>query len=80
MSREAVNLPFFCRSPDCFEIGWPMRLDHDFFCTQPSKKPKPKKASVSTGSVEERREDGEEVEVGVYYITIILLLSVQDCS
>lgn len=44
-----------------------MRLDHDFFCIPSSKKPKAKKASASTGSVEERRkEDGEEDEVGVY--------------
>lgn len=21
----------FFRSPDCFELGWPLRLDHDFF-------------------------------------------------
>ncbi|XP_050112527.1 putative callose synthase 8 [Malus sylvestris] len=64
MWRNYDDLNEYFWSPDCFEIGWPMRLDHDFFCIQPSKKPKPKKASVSTGSVEERREDGEEVEAG----------------
>lgn len=67
--RNYDDLNEYFWSPDCFQIGWPMRLDHDFFCIpsskKPSKKPKAKKASASTGSVEERRkEDGEEDEVG----------------
>lgn len=64
------NLLSFGRSPDCFEIGWPMRLDHDFFCIHSSTKSNAKKASVSTDPGEERRnEDGEEDEVGVYHIS-----------
>ncbi|KAL6283334.1 hypothetical protein ACE6H2_014263 [Prunus campanulata] len=63
--RNYDDLNEYFWSPDCFQIGWPMRLDHDFFCIPSSKKPKAKKASASTGSVEERRkEDGEEDEVG----------------
>ncbi|KAI5332850.1 hypothetical protein L3X38_022979 [Prunus dulcis] len=63
--RNYDDLNEYFWSPDCFQIGWPMRLDHDFFCIPSSKKPKAKKASASTGSVEERsKEDGEEDEVG----------------
>lgn len=28
---KLVLLLYFFRSPDCFELGWPLRLDHDFF-------------------------------------------------
>ncbi|GLU17718.1 hypothetical protein SLE2022_340740 [Rubroshorea leprosula] len=32
--RNYDDLNEYFWSPDCFEIGWPMRLEHDFFCTQ----------------------------------------------
>ncbi|GAV78689.1 Glucan_synthase domain-containing protein/FKS1_dom1 domain-containing protein [Cephalotus follicularis] len=34
--RNYDDLNEYFWSPDCFQIGWPMRLDHDFFCTQSS--------------------------------------------
>lgn len=47
-----------------------MRLDHDFFYVHSSTKSNAKKDSVSTSPVEDRRnEDGEEDEVGVYFIS-----------
>ncbi|XP_050370862.1 putative callose synthase 8 isoform X1 [Argentina anserina] len=62
--RNYDDLNEYFWSPDCFEIGWPMRLDHDFFCIP--KKSNAKNPSASTGPVEERREeDVEEGEVGV---------------
>ncbi|KAM7266925.1 hypothetical protein ACFE04_009091 [Oxalis oulophora] len=42
--RNYDDLNEYFWSPDCFEIGWPMRLDHDFFCVQSTKKHKVKKA------------------------------------
>ncbi|KAJ6894038.1 callose synthase 8 isoform X1 [Populus alba x Populus x berolinensis] len=48
-------------SRDCFQIGWPMRLDHDFFCFESLKKPKRKK------NVEEKRkrEENKDEEMGL---------------
>ena len=68
--EEGSYIYNFCRSPDCFQIGWPMRLDHNFFCVQPSSKPKAKKTPVSHNTVEERmnREVNEDEELGVNYV------------
>lgn len=54
------------RSPDCFEIGWPMRLDHDFFCTSPTSGRRTSKYRKSTISKEQRRNTpNEDEEMGV---------------
>lgn len=59
-----------CRSPDCFKIGWPMRLDHDFFFVKPRNKPEPDVKNalvVSPGKTKEKKKrekrDEEEPEV-----------------
>lgn len=51
----------FFRSPDCFEIGWPLRLDHDFFCVQPAINCKVKKAQGLLDA-EKEKSIGEEME------------------
>ncbi|KAL5736702.1 hypothetical protein ACOSQ2_031490 [Xanthoceras sorbifolium] len=33
--RNYDDLNEYFWSSDCFQIGWPMRLDHDFFCVSP---------------------------------------------
>ncbi|XP_076942400.1 callose synthase 3-like [Bidens hawaiensis] len=35
--RNYDDLNEYFWSPDCFQIGWPMRLDADFFCCEPVK-------------------------------------------
>jgi callose synthase len=64
--RNYDDLNEYFWSPDCFQIGWPMRLDHNFFCVQPSNKPKAKKAPVSHDTVEDRRksEENKDEELG----------------
>ncbi|KAG2676273.1 hypothetical protein I3760_12G045500 [Carya illinoinensis] len=64
--RNYDDLNEYFWSPSCFEIGWPMHLDHNFFCVQPSKKPKAKNAPVSHSTVEERRkqEGNKDEELG----------------
>ncbi|PON83360.1 Glycosyl transferase [Trema orientale] len=63
--RNYDDLNEYFWSPDCFQIGWPMRLHHNFFCTKSSSKPKVKKASVSTNAEEkEDREGNEDEELG----------------
>lgn len=58
------------RSPDCFKIGWPMRLDHEFFFVKSRNKPKPDVKNalvVSPGKTKEKKKrekrDEEEPEV-----------------
>ncbi|KAD5961615.1 hypothetical protein E3N88_13088 [Mikania micrantha] len=36
--RNYDDLNEYFWSPDCFQIGWPMRLDADFFCCEPVKR------------------------------------------
>ncbi|CAD5184157.1 unnamed protein product [Musa acuminata subsp. malaccensis] len=36
--RNYDDLNEFFWSVDCFKLGWPMRPDHDFFCTSPRSK------------------------------------------
>ncbi|KAL9322132.1 hypothetical protein ACSQ67_010185 [Phaseolus vulgaris] len=38
--RNYDDLNEYFWSPDCFKIGWPMRLDHDFFFVKSRTKPK----------------------------------------
>ncbi|KAF3442292.1 hypothetical protein FNV43_RR16208 [Rhamnella rubrinervis] len=57
---DDLNEYFWC--PDCFQIGWPMRLDHNFFCVQPPIKTKTKKASASKKAKERRKKKGDEDE------------------
>ncbi|KAF2314466.1 hypothetical protein GH714_026752 [Hevea brasiliensis] len=44
--RNYDDLNEYFWSPDCFQIGWPMRLDHEFFCVQASNKHKVKKTAM----------------------------------
>ena len=58
---------YICRSPDCFRIGWPMRLDHDFFFVQSANKPDVNNALVvspdKTKEKKKREKKDEEPEV-----------------
>ncbi|RVW60252.1 putative callose synthase 8 [Vitis vinifera] len=62
--RNYDDLNEYFWSPDCFQIGWPMRLDHDFFCMHPSDN---SKGIKSRGTVEakEEREGHEDEEMGL---------------
>ncbi|GFQ05755.1 putative callose synthase 8 [Phtheirospermum japonicum] len=63
--RNYDDLNEFFWSPECFEIGWPMRRDHDFFCVDPSKDGKKKKSKRSVETNEEEKSDNvEDVEMG----------------
>ncbi|GMI65572.1 glucan synthase-like 4 [Hibiscus trionum] len=57
--RNYDDLNEFFWSPDCFQIGWPMRLEHDFFCIE---SPKKQKVKTSKSSREKRKEKGTEEE------------------
>ncbi|KAL6506932.1 putative callose synthase 8 [Orobanche hederae] len=68
--RNYDDLNEFFWSRDCFEIGWPMRSDHDFFCVDPSNDGEKKKSRKSMEtSEEERRDDNdiEDVEMGGHF-------------
>ncbi|KAI3457533.1 hypothetical protein Pfo_014196 [Paulownia fortunei] len=60
--RNYDDLNEFFWSPDCFEIGWPMRLDHDFFCVHPPNDGKVKKSRTSVKTREEETSDNNEDE------------------
>ncbi|KAH6785388.1 hypothetical protein C2S51_037843 [Perilla frutescens var. frutescens] len=63
--RNYDDLNEFFWSPDCFEIGWPMRQDHDFFCINPSNDVKKKKSRRSGNTHEEEKSDNnEDIEMG----------------
>ncbi|KAK3424620.1 hypothetical protein EUGRSUZ_F01403 [Eucalyptus grandis] len=51
--RNYDDLNEFFWSPDCFEVGWPLRLDHDYF-------PKFQKPQVSDDAAELRKEKGDD--------------------
>lgn len=55
------------RSPDCFEIGWPMRRDHDFFCTRPPNEVKKTRRTQKSVLDEEDKKNSpnEDEEMGV---------------
>ncbi|XP_022717420.1 putative callose synthase 8 isoform X2 [Durio zibethinus] len=57
--RNYDDLNEFFWSPDCFQIGWPMRQEHDFFCTQ---SPKKRKAKIFRTAREKRKEKRTEDE------------------
>ncbi|KAG4971669.1 hypothetical protein AAZX31_13G243800 [Glycine max] len=67
--RNYDDLNEYFWSPDCFKIGWPMRLDHDFFFVKPRNKPEPDVKNalvVSPGKTKEKKKrekrDEEEPE------------------
>ncbi|KAL0353936.1 UNVERIFIED_CONTAM: putative callose synthase 8 [Sesamum angustifolium] len=60
--RNYDDLNEFFWSPDCFQIGWPMRLDHDFFCVDPSTDGKKKKSQKSVKTRDEEKSDNNEDE------------------
>ncbi|GAA0169377.1 hypothetical protein LIER_23880 [Lithospermum erythrorhizon] len=63
--RNYDDLNEFFWSPDCFEIGWPMRLDHDFFFVNMPIDPKNRKPSMSVVSGEGMKTgDDEDEEIG----------------
>lgn len=62
-------LPKLLRSEDCFQIGWPMRLEHDFFWTQHSSNRKASKRKQSVKTDEDRKNANEDEEMGVCYAT-----------
>ncbi|KAL8512379.1 hypothetical protein ACS0TY_018750 [Phlomoides rotata] len=63
--RNYDDLNEFFWSPDCFEIGWPMRLGHDFFYIDPSKDGKKKKSRTSVKTREEEKiVNNEDEEMG----------------
>ncbi|KAJ4842397.1 putative callose synthase 8 [Turnera subulata] len=57
--RNYDDLNEYFWSPDCFQIGWPMRLDHDFFCVQNSGKSKVK------NKVKKGKEENGDEELGL---------------
>ncbi|KAK9269020.1 hypothetical protein L1049_000788 [Liquidambar formosana] len=61
---DDLNEYFWC--PDCFQIGWPMRLNHNFFYVQSSSDHDVKNAQVSSTSVKEKRkrEENQDEELG----------------
>ncbi|XVF18396.1 hypothetical protein REPUB_Repub11eG0018000 [Reevesia pubescens] len=66
--RNYDDLNEFFWSPDCFQIGWPMRLEHDFFFTQ---SPKKCKFKISRTAEEKRKEKGiEDEEQGLNDVTV----------
>ncbi|XP_059662797.1 putative callose synthase 8 [Cornus florida] len=61
---DDLNEYFWC--PDCFQIGWPMRLDHDFFCVQPLNDQKVTNARGLVNTTEEKKiEENEDEEMGM---------------
>lgn len=59
-----------------------MRLDHNFFCVQPSKKSNAKNASVAHNTAEQRRkrEEKKDTEMGVNYIYYSNWLFISACN
>ncbi|XP_031116196.1 putative callose synthase 8 isoform X1 [Ipomoea triloba] len=60
--RNYDDLNEFFWSPDCFQIGWPMRLDHDFFCVKSVPDQKVEKVRSPVGNVEDKKNDANEAE------------------
>lgn len=59
-------LPRCFRSTECFQIGWPMRLDHDFFCVGSPNNVKVKKEKASVTNLEGNKKDAnDDEEMGV---------------
>ncbi|MBA0742686.1 hypothetical protein Gogos_015719 [Gossypium gossypioides] len=65
--RNYDDLNEFFWSPDCFQVGWPMRTKHDFFCTS---SPKKSKVKNSRSAREQRKEkETEDEEQGLNDVT-----------
>ncbi|CAA3027502.1 callose synthase 8 [Olea europaea subsp. europaea] len=63
--RNYDDLNEFFWSPNCFEIGWPMRLDHDFFCVQPLHDGRKKKFWIPLRTSQGKKSDiNEDDEMG----------------
>ncbi|KAF7836581.1 putative callose synthase 8 [Senna tora] len=60
--RNYDDLNEYFWSPQCFSIGWPMRLDHAFFCVHPTKKSNVKNAIVSPDNIKERKKSSKKDE------------------
>uniref|UniRef100_A0A1S3X858 Callose synthase 8 n=3 Tax=Nicotiana TaxID=4085 RepID=A0A1S3X858_TOBAC len=64
--RNYDDLNEFFWSPDCFQIGWPMRLDHDFFCIGSPTNRKVRKEKASVANQEGNKKDAnEDEEMGI---------------
>ncbi|XP_057461314.1 putative callose synthase 8 [Actinidia eriantha] len=64
--RNYDDLNEYFWSPDCFEIGWPMRMDHNFFCVQHLTGHNVKKSQGSvTTTQDENREENEVEEAAI---------------
>lgn len=61
------------RSPVCFELGWPMRLEHDFFWVTNIRKAK--NATVPRDAVKEKNkgEEKKDEEQGVSQVAELTL-------
>ncbi|KAF7112669.1 hypothetical protein RHSIM_RhsimUnG0205500 [Rhododendron simsii] len=55
--RNYDDLNEYFWSPDCFEIGWPMRLDHNFFFVQKLTDPKVRKGQRSVKDIQEKKNE-----------------------
>ncbi|OWM88549.1 hypothetical protein CDL15_Pgr002316 [Punica granatum] len=64
--RNYDDLNEFFWSPNCFELSWPMNLDHDFFCVSPSNNASSKKpqGSEHTNEREGNSNDSYDEELG----------------
>ncbi|KAI4323117.1 hypothetical protein L6164_022748 [Bauhinia variegata] len=63
--RNYDDLNEYFWSPDCFRIGWPMRLDLDFFCVHSTNRPNVNKSIMSPNIIEEknrRKKNDDESE------------------
>ncbi|PHT43719.1 putative callose synthase 8 [Capsicum baccatum] len=64
--RNYDDLNEFFWSTECFQIGWPMRLDHDFFCVGSPNNVKVKKEKASVTNLEGNKKDAnDDEEMGV---------------
>ncbi|KAL1299856.1 hypothetical protein HN51_044400 [Arachis hypogaea] len=57
--RNYDDLNEYFWSPDCFGIGWPMRLDHDFFVVGPESKSTANNAIVLSPDKSKEKKDEE---------------------
>ncbi|XP_056172840.1 putative callose synthase 8 isoform X2 [Syzygium oleosum] len=57
--RNYDDLNEYFWSPDCFEVGWPMRLDRDYFHVKPSQNCGCQKPQVSDDAAELKKEKGD---------------------
>ncbi|CAH9091019.1 unnamed protein product, partial [Cuscuta epithymum] len=60
--RNYDDLNEFFWSPNCFQIGWPMRLNHDFFFVNSSPNQKVKKVQNPLGNVADKKSEDNEDE------------------